>query len=192
MSLKRAEHFISEEDYLQGEQEAETRHELINGEVYAMAGANENHNLVSGNVFSELKNRLKGSPCKTFMSDMKVKASGDFFYPDVMVVCEDDSEHEYYKSVPILIIEVLSESTRKFDKTHKRLTYQNIPSLEEYAIIEQERCEIEVFRRKDHWQSTYYYLGDDVYFASLDVSVSVEDIYYQVDNADIIRYFAER
>lgn len=192
MSLKRAEHTKSDEDYLQGEQEADNRHELINGEVYAMTGANENHNLVSGNVFSELKNRLKGSPCKTFMSDMKVKAGGDFFYPDVMVVCEEDSEHEYYKSAPILIIEVLSESTRKFDKTHKRLSYQNIPSLEEYAIIEQERCEIEVFRRKDHWQSTYYYLGDEVHFASIGVSVSVEDIYYQVDNADIIKYFAER
>ena len=83
MNLNPAHKQISEEDYLQGELLAESKHELINGEVYAMAGASENHNLLSVNMASELKNRLKGTPCRTYMADMKVKVGQDF-----LALCE--------------------------------------------------------------------------------------------------------
>lgn len=192
MSLKHATNKITEEEYLQGEFIAEFKHEFIDGEVYAMAGASETHNLLSGNIFSELKNQLKGMPCRTFIADMKVNAAGDFFYPDVMVVCQQDNEFEYYKQLPVIIVEVLSPSTRKFDKTAKRLKYQNIPTLEEYVLIEQTIGEIEVFRKKDHWQSSYYYLGDEITFESLGVTVLVEDIYYQVNNDDVHAYLQEK
>lgn len=145
MSSSPAHKQISEESYLQGELLAETKHEYIDGEVYATAGASENHNLLSVNMASELRNQLKGTSCRTFMADMKVKVGHDFFYPDVMVVCQKDNENEYYKNSPVIIVEILSKSTRRFDQTDKRLRCQKIPTLEEYVLIEQDKGEIQVF-----------------------------------------------
>ncbi|CAG0951818.1 hypothetical protein ANRL3_00286 [Anaerolineae bacterium] len=191
MNLKYAEK-ITEAGYLQGELLADTKHEYIDGEVYAMAGASENHNLLALNMAGELRSKLKGTPCRTFMSDMKVKAWEAFFYPDVMVVCERDNENEYYKNSPVIVVEVLSKTTRKFDQTVKRLRYQALPSLEEYVLIEQDRGEIVVFRRKDGWQSSYYYLGDEISFYSVNVVVAVEDIYYQVNNEDVLQFLQQQ
>jgi len=157
-----------------------------------MAGASENHNLLSLNMASELKNQLKGTPCRTFMADMKVKVGALFFYPNVMVVCQKDDENEYYKNAPVVIVEILSKSTRRFDQTEKRLRSQRIPSLEEYVLIEQDKGEIEVFSKKHQWQSFYYYLGDEITFSSLDVTVRVEDIYYQVNNEDVLDFLREK
>jgi Uma2 family endonuclease len=192
MSLNPAYQPISEDDYLQSELLAETKHEYIDGQVHAMAGASENHNLLSVNMASELKSRLKGTPCRTFIADMKVKVGGNFFYPDVMVVCQEDNDNEYYKTAPVIIVEVLSKSTRRFDQTDKRLRCQSIPSLEEYVLIEQDKGEIQVFSKKDQWQSFYYYLGDDITFSSLGVTVRVEDIYYQVNNEDVLDFLREK
>lgn len=188
MSLNYVPNKISEEDYLQGELLAEFKHEYIDGEVYAMAGASEYHNLLSGNILTELKNQIKGKPCKVFMADMKVKAEQCFFYPDVMVVCQTDNEHAYYKTSPVIIVEVLSKTTRRFDQMIKRLRYQSIPSLEEYVLIEQDKGEIQIFSRTDAWRPCYYYLGDEITFHSLNVTVRVEDIYYQVDNEDVVAF----
>lgn len=192
MNLQYAEHKISEADYLDGEMIAEVKHEYVDGDVYAMAGASENHNLLAGNLFAELKNKLKGTPCRTFMADMKVRARQAFFYPDVMVVCERDTENEYYKNAPVIVVEVLSKATRRFDQTVKRQRYQALPSLEEYVLIEQDRGEVVVFRRRDGWQSAYYYLGDEIHFYSVDVTVAVEDIYYQVDNEDVLAFLLQK
>ncbi len=192
MKSDRAHNPISVDAYLQGELLAETKHELIDGDVYAMAGASENHNLLSLNMASELKTRLKGTHCRTFMADMKVRVGQDFFYPDVMVVCGEDNDSEYYKNAPVIIVEVLSKSTRRFDQTDKRLRCQKIPSLEEYVLIEQDKGEIQVFRKKDQWQSFYYYLGDDIMFTALGVTVSVEDIYYQVSNEDVLDFLRDK
>ncbi|MEI6270191.1 MAG: Uma2 family endonuclease [Methylococcaceae bacterium] len=192
MSLNPAYQPISEDDYLQSELLAETKHEYIDGQVHAMAGASENHNLLSVNMASELKSRLKGTPCRTFIADMKVKVGGNFFYPDVMVVCQEDNDNEYYKTAPVIIVEVLSKSTRRFDQTDKRLRCQRIPTLKEYVLIEQDKGEIQVFSKKDQWQSFYYYLGDDITFSSLGVTVRVEDIYYQVNNEDVLDFLREK
>ena len=192
MNLNYANNKISEEEYLQGELVAEFKHEFIDGEAYAMTGASEAHNLLAGNIFAELKSQLKGTPCRTFIADMKVKVANDFFYPDVMVVCQNSDDSDYYQQSPVIIVEVLSKSTRKFDKTAKRLKYQNIPTLEEYVLIEQTIAEIEVFRKKDHWQSSYYYLGDAITFESLGITVLVEDIYYQVNNDDVLAFLQEK
>ena len=192
MSLNPAYQPISETDYLQGELLAETKHEYIDGQVHAMAGASENHNLLSVNIATELKTRLKGTPCRIFIADMKVKVGANFFYPDVMVVCQEDNDNEYYKTAPVIIVEVLSKSTRRFDQTDKRLRCQRIPSLEEYVLIEQDKGEIQVFSKKDQWQSFYYYLGDDITFSSLGITVRVEDIYYQVNNEDVLDFLREK
>jgi Uma2 family endonuclease len=191
MQFNYAQYLISEDDYLQGERVADSKHEYLDGEVYAMAGASENHNLLALNIASELRSKLKGSSCRTFIADMKVKAEHAFFYPDVMVVCERDDANEFYKQAPVIIVEVLSKATRKFDQTLKRQRYQALPSLEEYVLIEQDKGEIEVFRRRDGWQASYYYLGDEIHFYSLDVTVAVADIYYQVDNEDVVAFLQQ-
>jgi Uma2 family endonuclease len=192
MALPQTQRHISPEEYLQGELESEVKHQLIDGEAYAMAGASENHNLLSGNIFSELKTNLKGTPCRTFMSDMKLRVADDFFYPDVMVVCNEDNVDTYYKTAPTIIIEVLSKTTRKFDQTLKRLRCQNIPSLQEYVLIEQDKGEIQLFSRAHNWQSFYYYLGDQISFASLGISIAVEDIYERVDNEDVQSFLQQK
>lgn len=178
-----AEHYLSEADYLAGE----LRHEFIAGEVYAITGASDAHNKISGNVFGELRNALKqkNAPCTAYINDMKVNVQNDFYYPDVMVVCDaTDTQNAYYKTRPLLIVEVLSPATRRIDKTLKRQAYQSLESLQEYVLVEQETAEVEVFTRQRGWQPDYYYPGDTVTLPSIAVTIAVEDIYYQVDIAD--------
>ncbi|MGH8476099.1 MAG: Uma2 family endonuclease [Methylococcales bacterium] len=192
MASKKVGHRVGAGDYLRAELAADIKHQLIDGEVFAMAGASANHNLLAGNIFNELKNHLKGSPCRTFMADMKVRVAGDFFYPDVMVVCTEDNDDDYYKTAPVILVEVLSKTTRRFDQTDKRLRCQQIPTLDEYVLLEQDKGEIQVFSRKDNWQSSYYYLGDEMTFHSLGVTVSVEAIYDQVNNEDVLDFLQQR
>lgn len=192
MASNTAESYLSEADYLAGEQDGEIRHELIDGQAYAMTGASDYHNKLSGNLFGELRNALKRShsPCSIYINDMKVKVKQNFYYPDVMVVCNpNDKVNDYYKTQPSVIVEVLSPSTRRFDKTHKRQAYQTLESLREYVLVDQERAEIEVFTRHSGWQAEYFYPGDSINFQSIDVIVAVEDIYYQVDNDDMLAFW---
>ena len=205
MSLAREfEHKITEEDYIQGELASDVKHEFINGSVYAMVGASTKHNIISVNISSEIRNKLKkdNSPCNTFASDMKVKVSKKttrYFYPDVMVVCGSNQENEknasddeYYQNNPLIIFEVLSDSTEKYDKSEKRLAYFEISSLKEYVLVEQNKCEVIVFERDKNWQSNYYFLGDKINFASIDVTLSIEDIYYHVNIEELERYQEEK
>ncbi|MEI7839696.1 MAG: Uma2 family endonuclease [Methylococcaceae bacterium] len=184
--------FISEQDYLDGEKISEIKHEYIDGEVYAMAGASKNHQRLVFNVCGELYRHLKNTPCEAFNSDIKLRADkgGKYFYPDVMVVCNNDDNDDYYTESPRIIIEVLSNSTRKYDRTLKRQIYQNIPSLEEYVLIEQDRVEIEVCRKSEGWQSRFYYIDDDITFTSIDLTLPVLELYSRVEN-DEIRAFVE-
>ncbi len=172
----------SGEDYLQRELAADSKHQLIDGEIYALAG----------NLFAQLRNRLRGTPCRTFIADMKIKVGEDFYYPDVMVVCGQDNEHDYYKTAPVIIVEVLSKTTRRFDQSLKRLRCQALPALQEYVLIEQDKGEIEVFSRQEQWQARYYYLGDDITFLSLGVTIPVEAIYEQVNNEDVVAFLQQK
>ena len=192
MGLQHQHKKIGADDYLNFELSSDTKHELYDGEIFAMTGASVNYNVISLNIASELRAKLKGSSCQSFMADVKLKVGQDFFYPDVMVVCSKDDESELYKTAPVFIVEVLSKSTRKFDQTYKRLRYQNIPSLEEYILIEQDKGEVLVFARKDSWNPSYYYLGDEIAFYSLGVTVLVEEMYYQVNNEDVVAFLQEK
>jgi len=189
---------VSEEEYLKSELTSEVRHEYIDGYVYAMAGASINHNRISRNISNLLENDFikKDSPCESFLSDMKAKESEEttkYFYPDVLVTCDpDDNESEYYVNTSIIIVEVLSESTRKYDLTAKKLYYFNIPTLQEYVVIEQDLCQIIVFRKSNHWEATYYFLGDDISFESIDVTISVENIYRRVDNKEMVDFLKDK
>jgi len=177
--------FISEQDYLAGELISTVKHEYINGDVYAMAGASKNHDKIAGNIFAKFHLHLEKTACTPFFSDVKIKVENDYFYPDVMVVCDELSDHDYYTESPIIIVEVLSKATRKMDQTLKRQTYQHLPSLQEYVLIEQDLVDVELCRRANHWQPEHYYLGDTVYFAAIDLYLPVEAIYARVANPDM-------
>ena len=191
-NIKYQEVWTSPEDYLQGELICETKHEYMDGQVYAMAGASRNHERIAGNVFGEIRNWLKGRPCEPFASDMKVKAGNNFFYPDVMVVCDEQNPQEYYTASPVLIVEVLSKNTRRTDQTTKRLAYFNIVTLQEYVLIEQDIVDVEVCRRSKGWVSEHFFMGDEVCFESIGLTLTVEEIYARVDNEDVRTFFEEK
>ena len=177
--------FLTEEEYLKSELTLEIKREYIDGQVYAMAGAGFNHNCISANISRKFGNHLEGTPCATFMADMKVKAGKDFFYPDVLVDCNKMAGNDYFSTSPVIIVEVLSNSTRKRDLTTKLLQYINLPSLQEYVLIEQDIVSVQVLRRSNHWQSEYFFLGDSVTFESISFTLAVEAIYDRVDNQDM-------
>lgn len=185
-------HDISEEEYLQGELVSDVKHELIDGEVYAMAGGSKNHERIAGNVFAGLHAHLQNSPCEPFSTEVKVKVGGNFFYPDAMVVCDDPTDNEYYTESPTILVEVLSKSTRRTDETIKRMAYQSIPSLQEFILIEQDFVDIEVCRRNEGWLPRHYFLGDQFVLESIGISMSVEDIYHRVKNDDVTTYLQEQ
>ena len=183
---------LTEQEYLEGELINEVKHELIDGYAYAMAGASKNHQRVSAKLMQIFANYLDGTPCEPFASDIKVKVVEDFYYPDVMVVCDDKNDKDYYTDSPLLIIEVLSKSTRRNDQVLKRRAYQSLPSLQEYVLIEQDFVEVEVSRRVNHWQSEHYFLGDAVRFESVDLTVPVETIYSRVVNEEMTEFLAKQ
>jgi len=188
MALERAHAYIGEQEYLQGELIAELRHEYMDGQVFAMAGTSRNHNLLVSNCVQRIANHLQASPCMTFSSEIKVKAGRCFFYPDVMVVCDDEQGDDYYTDKPALIIEVLSKSTRRLDKTTKLATYKTLPSLLEYVLIEQDHVEVELFRRSQNWFAEHFFLGDSISFESIGLSTGVAELYHRVDNEDMRDY----
>ena len=192
MPLNYAPYKITAEEYLQGELVADVRHELIDGNVYAMAGVSKNHERIAGNIYRKIGNLLENSTCEPFASDVKVKVGNDFFYPDVMVVCEDKTGNEYYTESPTLIVEVLSGSTRRMDETTNRTAYPSISSLQEYMLIEQDFVDVELCSRSDGWQSKHYFLGDEVTFASIALTLKVEEIYHRVANDDMAAYWQEK
>src|SRR5436190_24158707 len=146
--------FISVEDYLAGEETSEIKHEYVGGVVYAMAGASKQHNLIALNIYTALRQRLRGG-CRAFVSDVKVRIEtlGDevFYYPDVMVACDPRDAHRLFSQYPRILIEVSSESTERLDRNEKRLAYQTIETIEGYLIVAQGRIQVTVFRRANKW-----------------------------------------
>ncbi len=186
MGLPKLKTKISVEDYLDGEDVSDRRHEYINGEVYLMAGASDNHNIIAGNIFANLWGHLRDDSCQPFMENMKLKASEDkFYYPDIFVACDESPESSFYREEPILIIEVLSPSTREIDRREKLGVYQQIPSVQEYIIIEQEKVHIELHRRQPdgNWITYFYNKGDFdeiIEFQSVGMEITLDEIYRRV------------
>ena len=179
--------YISEETYLEDEKKRDIKHEYVDGEIFAMAGASISHQRIISNLVINIGTHLKHSPCEVFSSDIKVRADSGkkYFYPDALVVCQNDDKDAYYTESPRIIVEVLSNSTRKFDKNLKRHIYQAIPTLEEYVLIEQDRVEIEISRRSTNWQPVFYFIDDDITFESIDLTLPVLELYQRVENDEI-------
>ncbi len=176
---------ISVEDYLAGEEISPVKYEYIYGEVYAMAGTSDKHNRIALNIASELNNHLRDSPCQPFMGDIKVRVNPEvYYYPDVLVSCEDNPENPYFRNKPILIIEVLSPSTQEIDRREKLLFYQQMPSVQEYAVVEQEKMHVEIHRRQMDGRWITYYLNqnadEEVEFQSVELTMTLGEIYRRV------------
>jgi Uma2 family endonuclease len=176
---------ISVEDYLSGEELSPVRHEYLYGEVWAMAGATQNHGRIVMNLAIAITNKLSGSKCEAYAEGIRVRASEDvFYYPDILVTCEGNFTNRYYSEAPVLIIEVLSDSTEKVDRREKLLAYRMMPSVQEIVLIDQRRLAIEIYKRQPNggWLAISYDETDnEVTLDSLDFSVAINDIYRRVN-----------
>lgn len=172
-------------DYLAWEAEQLDRHEYLDGEVFAMAGAEDRHVTVAGNVYIVLRQHLSGSLCRTYMSDMRlhVASVNCYFYPDVMVTCSaQDRLSALSKSEPKLIIEVLSPSTAAYDRSLKFSHYRKLPSLEEYVLIDIDTRSTDCYRKglDGLWVLHPFTEGDAVEFASVALTISAAQVFAEV------------
>ncbi|MBK7676330.1 MAG: Uma2 family endonuclease [Candidatus Accumulibacter sp.] len=179
MALPMLERRFDAAAYLAWEEMQEERHEYIAGEVFAMVGVRQSHNLATGNLYSSLRQLLKGSPCRVFVEAVKtrIEAADCFFYPDVVVTCDPrDRLTPDYVSHPLLVAEVLSESTAAFDRGRKFAAYRKLESLQDYVLVDLAAQRIEVFRRdvENRWVLYDYGPEDQVELASLGLHLSVE------------------
>jgi Uma2 family endonuclease len=150
-AVPKPEGWITPEEYLAGERVSDIRHEYVNGRVYAMAGASDDHNRITGNLFSALHTALRGKRCEPFTTDMKVKVPPNvtegYYYPDVLVAYDPTDNAKYYRERPKVVIEVLSPDTRRTDEREKPYAYQQISALEAYAVVEQDVARIIMLHR---------------------------------------------
>jgi Uma2 family endonuclease len=152
MIASRQQPHVTPEEYLHLEEQSPIKHEYIDGQVYAMAGASDPHVTIALNLAALLRSHVRGSGCRVYISDMKarIESLNRFYYPDVMVTCDQrDKDSPTHKRFPTLIIEVLSDSTEAFDRGDKFADYQEIESLREYVLINTKRQRVECFRRND-------------------------------------------
>lgn len=180
-----SQYYISPEEYLAAEKISPIKHEYIRGEVWAMAGANDAHVTIAGNMFALLRNHLRGSGCRVFIADMKarIEKANIFYYPDVMVTCDErDRATPTFKQYPCLIVEVLSRSTEAFDRGDKFADYQQLETLQEYVLINQKRQRVECFRRNAEglWVLYTYTPGSEVHLASVNFHISIDALYEDV------------
>ncbi|MCJ8273978.1 MAG: Uma2 family endonuclease [Psychrosphaera sp.] len=185
--------FITVEQYLKNERVSDVKYEYVDGQVYAMSGASLNHGRVCTNIARLFGNHLHNGPCELFVADMQVKTpTGQYRYPDIVVTCDNDFiDDNYATQTPTILVEVLSRSTRRIDEKAKQLAYINIPTLKEYVLIEQDIADIRVLRKSDDWRATHYFLGEDIHFESIDLTVSVAEIYQRVENQDVAEFLAQ-
>lgn len=152
---------MTEAEYLAFDRDSEMKHEFIHNEVFAMSGASQAHNLICGNLITALNIQLEDSACRVYPSDMRVKVEATtlYTYPDVSVVCEEPqfSDNEFDTLLnPLLLIEVLSPSTERYDRGKKFQDYRQLPSLREYLLVSQDSPRIERYLLLDHgkWELT--------------------------------------
>lgn len=176
------------DDYLAWEATQSERHDFVDGEVFAMAGAEDRHVTVTGNVYIALRQHLRGTPCRTFMADMKLQAeaASSYFYPDVLVTCSAaDAESRQIKREPTLIVEVLSPSTEAYDRGEKFQRYRQIASLREYALVDIDHRRVDVFRKQADglWVLHPFAPGEGMALASVDLMIDNDTLYAEVPEA---------
>ncbi len=176
------------EEYLALEESSEVKHEYFDGEIFAMAGGTAEHSLIATNLSGEVRTSVKGSDCQVHGSDMKVlTASGLGTYPDASVACAEPQYEDKKRTTlinPIVIVEVLSESTEAYDRGKKFEHYQTIESLREYVLVAQDRVHVDRFTRQENGQwllAGYSDLDEAIELPSLACSVPLAEIYRGVE-----------
>ncbi len=171
-------------EYLEREVHSENRHEFLRGEVYAMAGGTPEHSAIAAALAGELRAALRGKPCRVFSSDLRVHvpATGLTTYPDLSVVSgrlETHTDDPNAVTNPIVLFEVLSDSSEAYDRGPKASHYRKLSSLREYVVVSQREPRIEVMRRNDRgvWELHEAGAGESVELASLGVRLSVDAVY---------------
>jgi Uma2 family endonuclease len=173
------------EEYLLFEKASTEKHEYYQGEVFAMSGAGRTHNWIFTNLFGSLISKLKGGPCRPYGSDMRMHIPENtlFTYPDIAVYCGGptftDLEEET-AMLPTTILEILSPSTRQYDRGEKFRLYRDIPSLKDYILVDTDALHVEAFKinTAGFWELHEYKSPDDIVaITSIGVSVSLNEIY---------------
>ncbi len=182
---------LSAAEYLDWESKSKFKHEYVDGELYAMSGATRRHNLIASNLVSHTRAASRRRGCQVFGSDMKVhiEARNSFYYPDLSVCCDPNDRHELYLVRPCFIVEILSPSTAAIDRREKRVSYSSLASLLEYAIVNQDRMRVELYRRESEdrqgsaaWRGYLLSELDDVVESScLSMRLSLTEIYEGVE-----------
>jgi Uma2 family endonuclease len=188
MGLPKPKEFWTVEEYLEFEKTSPVRYEYVDGQIYAMAGESKNHNRIAGHLYSIFDQHLANSNCEAFIENVKLQVRPTlFYYPDVVVTCgsvDVDDEDDYVIDDPALVVEVLSKSTARIDRTEKLREYQYLPNLREYVIVSQHRVQVEVYRHQtagEEWSKQVYSdLQSQVRFDSIGASVSLAEIYRRV------------
>ncbi|MDM8522476.1 Uma2 family endonuclease [Desulfococcaceae bacterium HSG8] len=179
---------ISHDEYFAMEEAAEYKSEYYHGEIFAMSGASHNHNMIAGNIFAALHSTLRDSDCVVYISDMKVQIdeARHYTYPDVSIVCGDigfAAGRNDTITNPAVIIEILSESTKDYDRGGKLAAYRKIASLLEYILIDQYSCHVEYFFKNEAgiWESEEYKdMNDSLKIRSADAELALSEVYYRV------------
>lgn len=192
MATSAAQTHLTPEEYITLERKAipdaeKIRSEYVNGKIIGMSGASFAHNLITSNIYIELGTRLKGSGCAVLANEMRVSSpfTSSYFYPDIVVVCDEPRfEDDAFDILlnPIILIEVLSPSTEAYDRGEKFSHYRQLPSLQEYILVAQDRICVEIFRRQeDDWILTYFQdLEDHLPLISIQSELPLHEIYDRV------------
>jgi Uma2 family endonuclease len=173
------------EEYLEFEKSNTEKHEFYRGEIFLMSGAGARHNVIFSNFFRELATKLKGEPCKPYGSDLRIHVAQNtlFTYPDISVICGDIVPSQLDQDTatePVVLVEILSPSTRNYDKGDKFKLYRDIPALREYILVDSEAICIEVYRinQRGHWElEEYLSLRDTLMIPALHLSIPLTEIY---------------
>jgi Uma2 family endonuclease len=172
------------DEYLELEERADIRHEYVGGQLYAMSGASKRHNVIVGNLFSELRDAARRTGCRVYVNDVKVRAGSDvIYYPDVTVACGPDRGGPLIEEAPCLVIEVTSPSTELIDRREKLLVYRRVESLLAYVIVEQGSRRVDMhLREKDRsWRLDTVEGSEAIELPCPEVSLSVATIYEGTD-----------
>lgn len=181
-------HYLTPEAYLEWEAQQPTKHEYVAGEIYAMVGVTQRHNVIAGNLYFHLRQHLRGRPCQVFVGEVKLRVAkaNAYYYPDLMVVCGDHVRQAGAGSIvddPLLVIEILSPGSESTDRREKLASYRSLPTLEEYLLVSQEKQEAELYRRggKIGWTHLVYEPGDTLELAAVGLTLPLAAFYEGTD-----------
>ncbi len=182
---------MSPQEYLAFERASEEKHEYADGEIFAMSGGTLEHSNIAANVMGELRNGLRGRPCRVLTSDMRLKilSTDRYVYPDVTVVCGQPAFEDATRDIllnPVLVVEVLSDSSEAYDRGDKFAQYRSLTSMNEYVLASQKTPRLEIFTRQPGgriWELCAYGPGEVAHLASVGCDLAVDAVYEQVFEA---------